>query len=160
MDYSAPIIYHYFKDKKQLLSYAVQEGYSKLLLSSRQPDPSLPPDEQLRLSFHYFVEEAMQVPKAYRAFILNYSSNLLAESSVLGASGEQSPTLSKLISIMEKGIEQGLFAPCDVALTAKVWWSATFGLFFRFIVEPDIVEAERKAFIDRQVDIMLKGISA
>ncbi|MDR1664749.1 MAG: TetR/AcrR family transcriptional regulator [Clostridiales bacterium] len=161
LDYSVPVIYYHFRDKSELLSCAIREGYRNILNSVKQPEPGLPPDEDLRVSFKYFIESAMLVPRAYKSFILNVSSELLAESSVIGDGGEeQSPTLAKIISTLEAGIKVGLFAPCDVKLTAKACWSAMFGLFFRLIVEPDIPVAERDMLIQRHLDIMLKGISA
>jgi AcrR family transcriptional regulator len=160
MDYSAPIIYHYFRDKTQLLSCAVQEGYQRILESVKQPDPGLPPDEVLRLSFRYFIESAMLVPHAYKSFILNYTSGLLAEEHVLTGSGESaSLTLAKIIDLLEAGVKAGIFAPCDVSLTAKVCWITMFGLFHRLIVEPDVPVDEREALINRHLDVMIRGIS-
>jgi hypothetical protein len=125
------------------------------------PEPGLPPDQYLRRSFKNVVDTAMLVPHVYKSFTLNFSQELLAESSVLGESGdERSLTLDKIISILEDGIEMGLFAPFDVPLTAKTLWAAMFGLFFRLVVEPQVTPEEREALIQRHLDILLKGISA
>ncbi len=160
MDYTPPIIYHYFRDKNQLLACAIREGYQKILASVKPSDSDLPLDEELRVSFKNFVDSAMLVPQAYKSFILNFSSELLAETSVLGKSDcKKSPTLSKIISTLEAGIETGLFSPCDVQLTAKACWSAMFGLFFRLVVEPNISPEEREALIERHLDILLRGIA-
>jgi AcrR family transcriptional regulator len=161
LDYTAPIIYHYFRDKTQLLSCAIQEGYMRMLEALPQPDPSLPPDERLRLAFKYSVDAAVKVPQAYRSFILNFSADLLAESNVVGPEGqEQSATLAVLKNALDDGVKLGLFGPCDTLLTAKVWWAATFGLFARIIVEPELPENEREALITRQLDILMNGIKA
>jgi AcrR family transcriptional regulator len=161
LDYTAPIIYHYFRDKTQLLSCAIQEGYMRMIEALPQPDPALPPDERLRLSFKYSVDAAVKVPHAYRSFILNFSADLLAESSVVGPEGQnQSATLAVLKDALDDGVRLGLFASCDTLLTAKVWWSATFGLFSRIIVEPELPDNEREALIQRELDILLKGIKA
>lgn len=161
MDYTAPIVYHYFRDKKELLSCAIREGYRKILTSVKWTASGLAPDEELRESFKYFVEGAMRIPNAYKSFILNFSSDeFLAESAVLvDNKDEPSPTLAHTISTIEAGVKSGLFAPCDVKLTAKVYWSAMFGLFFRLVVESDISPEECEQLIQRQSDILLKGIS-
>jgi AcrR family transcriptional regulator len=161
LDYTAPIIYHYFRDKTQLLSCAIQEGYMRMLEALPQPDPSLPPDEKLRLAFKYSVDAAVKIPQAYRAFILNFSADLLAESSVVGPEGHnQSATLAVLKDALDEGVRLGLFADCDTLLTAKVWWTTQFGLFSRIIVEPELPEDEREALINRQLEILMNGIRA
>ncbi len=84
LGYSGPIIYHYFRDKNQLLSDAIREGYRKILSEIELPEPDLyPPDEELRISFKNFMESALKVPNAYRPFILNYTTDLLVEVSIL-----------------------------------------------------------------------------
>jgi AcrR family transcriptional regulator len=161
LDYTAPIIYHYFRDKTQLLSCAIQEGYMRMLEALPQPDPSLPPDEKLRLSFTNSVEAAVKVPQAYRSFILNFSADLLAESHVVGADGaNESRTLDSLKEWLDEGVQLGLFTDCDTLLTAKVLWTAQFGLFSRIIVEPGLPSEERGALIGRQLDILMNGIKA
>jgi AcrR family transcriptional regulator len=161
IDYTAPVIYQFFRDKSQLLSCAVKEGYRKILESAAPTPAGLTPDEELRMSFKNFIDRAMLIPSAYRAFILQTSSELLAETSVLGKDGdEKSSTLASVISNLETGIEMGIFKPCDVQLTAKVCWSAMFGLFFRLLVEPEISAEEREKLLQRHFDVIMGGISA
>ncbi len=161
MDYTAPIIYHYFRDKNELLSCCVREGYKKILESVELPEPGLPPDEEMRISFRNFIDSAMLIPNAYRSFILQTSSDLLVESTILGKGAlRESPTLAKLVSQLEDGIELGIFAPCNVRLTSRVLWTANFGLFFRLIVEPELSQDEREALVNRHLDITMKGLAA
>ncbi|MDR1753334.1 MAG: TetR/AcrR family transcriptional regulator [Eubacterium sp.] len=161
IDYAAPVIYQYYRNKNHLISCAIQEGYRKILESVEPIPPNLSPDEELRISFKHFMDSAMQVPKAYKAFVLQISSELLAETSVLGKDGsKKSPTLASIISSLESGIDAGLFLPCNVQLTARVYWCAMFGLFFRLILETDISAEEREALIQRHLDVLLRGISA
>ncbi len=161
LEYSVPVIYYYYRDKNQLLAAAIQEGYRKILASVKQPAPGLPPDEELRLSFQYFIESAMLVPHVYQSFLLSATAELLMDNAILGTDAEdRSPTLAKIISTLEAGIDMKIFAPCDVLLTAKVCWSAMFGLFSRMIVEPEISPEERQALIQRCFAVLLNGIKA
>ena len=160
LDYTAPIIYHYFRDKSQLLSCAIREGYTRMIEAMPQPDPELPPDERLCLAFKYSVDTAVKIPHAYRSFILNSSAELLAEATVVGPDGhKESPTLAVLIAALEDGVRLGIFAPCDTRQTAKVWWCATFGLFSRIIVEPDFPDEDREKLVQRTLEVLLSGIS-
>jgi AcrR family transcriptional regulator len=161
MGYTAPIIYHYFRDKNELLSCAIREGYQKILTSVEPLPDGLMPDEDLRVSFKNFIKAAMRLPRAYTSFILNFHSEMLAENCVLSkCEVDESPTLAKVISTLTAGVEAGLFAPCDIQLTAKIFWSSMFGLFARLIVEPQLSPEECNALIERQFDILLKGIAA
>jgi AcrR family transcriptional regulator len=160
IDYTAPIIYEYFRNKNQLLSCAIKEGYWKILKSVEPVPPGFPPDRELRQSFKNFVENAVRVPIAYKAFILQTSSDLLAETSILGKDGcKNSPTLASIVSTLKAGIEMGLFMPCDVQQTAKVCWSSMFGLFFRLVVETDVSAAEREELIELHLDVLMRGLS-
>ncbi|MDR1690028.1 MAG: TetR/AcrR family transcriptional regulator [Clostridiales bacterium] len=161
MGYTAPIIYHYFRDKNELLSCAIREGYRKILACAAPVEAGLTPDQELRVSFKNFIDAALQVPHAYKSFILNFHSELLAENFVLSRSeSDESQTLAKVISTLTAGVEAGVFAPCDVQLTAKIFWSSMFGLFVRLIVEPHVSQDEREALIERQFEVLIKGISA
>lgn len=161
MEYSVAIVYHYFQNKDELLSCVLQEGYQRILTSITPPEPGLPPDEAIRTSFVSFIQSVLQWPEEYKAFMLSSSPQILEVTSVLGEGKcEARPTLMKLATVLEAGIATGMFAPCDTRLTAQALWSAVFGLLFRLIIERDVSKEQRAALIQRQLDILLKGISA
>ncbi len=161
MNYSAPIIYHYFRDKNHLLLCAAQEGYLKSLKTVKPLPTGLSAEEELRAAYLNFVDNALEIPNAYRSLMLNSSSELLSESAILGMNdGGNSPTFAKISELIRRGVDSGLFAPCDIDLTAKVFWASLYGSFLRIIVEPNVSAEERNALINRQMDILFKGIAA
>lgn len=159
MGYSAGIVYHYFENKEQLLSCVLQQGYARILDAVKPPDADLPPDEMIRAAFTRYVESALTWAAEYRALMFSSSPQVLAFTSVLGEGMcEARPALSLLVHALELGITQGLFAPCDAQLTAQALWSAVFGLLARLLIERDVAAQQRSKLLNRQIDILMKGL--
>lgn len=160
MDYSAGIIYHYFKDKDQILSFVLKEGYRRILESVKPPSSELPPDEAIRASFTEYIKNAMKWSAEYKSIMLSSSPQILDFTSVLGEGiYEKRPALMGLVKALDAGILMGLFAPCDTQLTAQSLWSAVFGLLIRLIIEHDVSPEQQSKLIKCQIDILLKGLS-
>lgn len=159
MGYSVGIVYHYFEDKEQLLACVLREGYARILEAVSPLDETLPPDVTMAEAFTRYVEGALAWAAEYRAIMFNASPQVLAFTSVLSEeSCEARPALRRLICTLELGIAQELFAPCNVHLTAQALWSAVFGLLARLLTENDISEQHRRKLLQRQIDIMMKGL--
>ena len=157
MDYSAGIVYHYFKSKEEILSCVLREGYQRILRAIPRPDSGLAPDEAIRAAIKGYIEAALSCPFEYKAVMLDSSPQVLAFTSVLGDL-ENRPAFSALVSTLEAGISGGLFSPCDTTLTAQAIWSAMFGLLIRLIIEGNVTPERRSSLIDRQIEIILKGL--
>ena len=159
MDYSAGIVYHYYKNKEEILLCILQEGYARIIQSIQVPDGNLTPDEAIRVSFTNYIKGALQWPAEYKAIMLDSSPSVLEFTAVLGEGFcKKRPALQKLVSILETGVSEGLFAPCDVQVTAQVIWSAMFGLLIRLIIERDVTPKQRKKLIEGQINMILKGL--
>jgi AcrR family transcriptional regulator len=159
MGYSAGIVYHYFENKEQILSCILREGYDEILSAIKQPDDALPPDEAIRVSFVNYVEVVMRWTSGYKALMLDSSPRILEFTSVLGEGCcEKRPAMMALVSSLEQGISDSLFTPCDTRLTAQALWGAAFGLVIRMIIEGDVSAEQRARLIERQIDLLLKGL--
>lgn len=159
MEYSPGIVYHYFKNKEQLLSCILQEGCRRILASVKPLDSDLPPDEAIRLSFTRYIKSALQQPAEYRAIMFSSQPRILEFTSVLGEGVcEKRPALMRLVSALESGVATGLFTPCDTQLTAQALWSAMFGLLSRLIVEQDVPVEQTDKLIQCQIELLLKGL--
>ncbi|WCF05929.1 TetR/AcrR family transcriptional regulator [Paenibacillus thiaminolyticus] len=157
MDYSAGIVYHYFKSKDEIVVCVLRENYQKIMDAIKTKSENLSPDEEIRTAIMSYIETALQWPNEYRAIMLDSSPQILAFTSMLG-NNETRPALTEMVSILDKGVEDGMFAPCDTQITARAIWSAMFGLLIRLIVEEDVPQEQRAALIERQTDLILKGL--
>ena len=159
MEYSTGIVYHYFDNKEQILACVLQEGYQRILLSIKPPNQNLAPDEALLVSLRRFIENMLKEPEIYRETMLNSSPQVLEFTSVLGEGRvEISPALMSLVSALEVGVSEKVFAPCNVQITAQAIWSSIFGLLMRLIIERDVSKEQQSKLIDCQIELILKGL--
>ncbi len=159
MGYSAGIVYHYFQNKEQLLACVLEQGYARIMACARPLDETLPPDEAIRAAFTGYVENGHKNSAEYRALMFSTSPQVLGFTSVLGdGKCEARPALQLLMGTLNAGIQQGLFGPCDPALTAQAIWAAMFGLLARLLIEKDVSPAQRAKLINRQIELILKGL--
>lgn len=159
MDYSAGIIYHYFENKEEIVSCVLKEGYLRILRSIKPPEPGLAPDELIRVTIQNYIESTLKWPNEYKEIMLDSSPQVLHFTSVLSEGiSEARPALMVMIQILKDGVESGLFAPCDLELTTQAIWSAVHGLLIRLTVEKDVTTEQQSKLIERQTEIIVKGL--
>ena len=156
IEYSPAIIYHYFKNKDEIIEKLIEESYSQIL-GALSPLGSCgkTPEEKLKESSKNFIMLAVQMGDAYKSMMLNDSPTVLSHTSVLqrGAASER-PAIAMLCRVLR---ELPGFADKDdarVELTAQTVWSVTFGLSLRLIVE-QVDDAQRQRLIDHTADFVL-----
>lgn len=160
IDYSPAIIYHYFKDKNEIVQALVSEGYERIVasigLAERNDDE---PEQEIRQAFTMYIKAALSSPADYKAFMLNDDTSLL-EKTVLLRQGISltSRTLKVLCDNIQRGINQGRYAPCDPELTAQIFWTSTFGLIIKLIIEKDIPQDQIDRLVDRHFSLLFNGI--
>lgn len=160
IDYSPAIIYHYFKDKNEIVQALVSEGYNKILSSiglvERNDDE---PEKEIQQAFTKYIKAALASPEDYKAFMLNDDASVL-EKTVLLRQGisQTSPTIQLLCDNLRRGISQGRYSPCDPELTAQIFWTSTFGLIIKLIIEKDIPQEQVDRLIECHFSLLFKGI--
>ena len=77
---SRGLLYHYFGNKRGFL-HAVIERETQVILAATEPDPNLPPGEQLRASIDAYLDYVVTHPHGYRAL---YRGSLNADEVVRG----------------------------------------------------------------------------
>jgi AcrR family transcriptional regulator len=159
MDYSVGIVYHYFKNKEDILAHLLKAGHQRVQIAVKPPDDSMPPDEVIRTGFINYIYNGVRNAAEYRSIMFSSSKPVLDVMSVLEEGAcEKRPALHELADALNAGIKAGLFAPCDAELTAQSLWCAVYGLIARLIVEKEIPPRQRSKLITRQIDILLKGL--
>lgn len=163
IEYSPAIIYHYFKNKEEIIEKLIEESYSKILeaLSSLKSSNKTT-EEKLRESSKNFIMLAVQMGDAYKSMMLNDSPTVLSHTSVLqrGAAFER-PAIAMLYETLREFPDFSDKEYTQVELTAQIIWSAAFGLALRLIIE-HVDEAQRQRLIDHTADFVicaLKGMA-
>lgn len=159
IEYSPAIIYHYFRDKEEILEHLLHMGYQKILngfaLAIEKSDN--PRDRIIGLAQNY-INQALQNPEEYRNFMLNDSPRVLEQTAVLfqGAAAKR-PAVGMLCQAIKELCPQDCPA-AQIELTAQVIWASIFGLILRLIIENDLPEKQRQKLIAQHTNIVLNGM--
>lgn len=160
LDYSPGIIYHYFKDKNEIVQTLVNEGYGKILTSIRSVEKNEEnPEEELREALTKYIKTALEFPEEYKAFMLNEDPSVLMRTGLLDKGiFERSPSLRMLYNNIDRGIQKGHYTSSDLELTAQIIWTSTFGLIIKLMIEKDISQDQVNRLINQHFSILFNGI--
>ncbi|PJI09084.1 MULTISPECIES: TetR/AcrR family transcriptional regulator [Clostridium] len=160
IEYSPGIIYHYFKDKGEIMDKIVTRGYNNMLskLSEVTVDAENP-EKTLVQGLKIYIEYMLENPEQFRAILMNnisevqYKVNILEKG--ISKDRESIGRLSKLIGLC---IEKGKFRKMDKELAAQIIWSATYGLVSRLILEGNISKEQKDRLINQHFDVIFNGL--
>lgn len=159
IEYSPAIIYHYFKNKEEIVEILIEENYHKILAALSSFNTSdITPAEKLRESSKSFIMLAVQMEDAYKSIMLNNSETVLTHTSVLqrGAVYER-PAIAMLCRVLRELPGFNEKTDTQVELTAQIIWSLAFGLSLRLIVE-QVDDVQRQRLIEHTADFILSAL--
>ncbi|MBB5194063.1 TetR/AcrR family transcriptional regulator [Anaerocolumna cellulosilytica] len=159
IEYSPAIIYHYFKNKEEIIEILIEEKYRKILADLSLLDAcEKTPEEKLKESIISFIRLAVQMGDAYKSIMLNNSVTVLSHTSVLqqGAACER-PAIGMLCKTLRELPGFNKKADTQVELTAQTIWSLSFGLSLRLIVE-QVDDVQQQRLIDYTTDFILSAL--
>ena len=160
IEYSPGIIYHYFKDKDEIINYIMVKGYKRILstltaikLSDKKPK------EKLKEGLKNYILMALSIPLEYKTIMLSSSSDILKHTSVLfKGAGEKREAIGILCEILKDIYRESPKEESYIELTAQVLWSSIFGLIIRIISEEDLSETQINMLIEHHVNFLIKAI--
>lgn len=162
IEYSPAIIYHYFKDKNEIVETLVEEGYRKILAavaSVKRND--VEPEEEIKEVFINYIKAALESPEEYKAFMLNSDASVLKKTALLDRGiSERSQSIQALCNTIRRGIAAGRFAECDAELSAQIIWTSAFGLTIKLILEEKVEHEQVERLIEQHFNILFNGIMA
>lgn len=160
IEYSPGIIYHYFKDKAEIISTVVEEGYGRILKKvSEIPVDLENPGKSIENTMRAYIELMLETPEQFKAVLLNDTVGVVDKVNMLdeGISKERK-SIQGLCSIVALGMEKGKFKEMDVELTSQIIWTSTHGLLSRLILEKDIPIRQRERLINHHFKILMSGL--
>lgn len=160
LDYSPGIIYHYFKDKNEIIETLAKEGYMKILLSLEKVERDINnPLIELQSIFKAYINAVLENPEEYKVFMLSNDPNIIKKTTVLEEGiSKRSKTMKLLTEIIQRGIDEGQFQDNDAELTAQIVWSSAFGLVIRLIIENGISNDQKEKLIQKHFEIIFNGL--
>lgn len=160
IEYSPAIIYHYFKDKDDIINQLLKNEYNKILLTlSSDEILKMAPEERLAESTKNYIDMALKMGDKYKIIMLNNSKEVLEHTSVLfqGASTERQ-ALKMLCSCLENIIHNKDADKYKIELTAQIIWTSTFGLIMRLITESNIPDGQKEMLINHHIKFITSAV--
>lgn len=162
IDYSAPIVYHYFKDKEDIINTIMIRGYQKIMreIASSQKNYKNP-KENLEKGIRRYIEISLESSYEYKSILLNSSKEILDYTALLfkGAASKRQGIAMLCNSIKDIFESEGRDIDDNVIeLKAQIIWVSMFGLIMKLIVENNINKNQKKRLIDTLIDYAIKGI--
>lgn len=160
IEYSPGIIYHYFKDKAEIVASVVEEGYERILKSlSEVPVDVENPEKSIEKGFRIHIELMLESPQQFRAVLMNDIDSIQEKVNMLEAGvSKERKSIQGLCKLVELGIEKGKFRKMDVELTAQIIWTSTHGLISRLILEKNISQQQKERLINHHFEILINGL--
>ena len=149
IEYSPAIIYHYFKDKEEIINILMQRGYKKIISAvSSVNTENLSIEERLTEMTKNYIYTALKMPDEFLAAQLNTSKEALNHTSYLfkGASKDK-PALSALYKCLSDMQTDNLISEDKIELTAQIIAVSTLGLIIKLIVEKEVISEEQKEIL-------------
>ena len=160
IEYSPAIIYHYFKDKEEIINSLMSKGYKRILstlVSLKLSDKN--PQEKLTEGLKNYILTALSTPLEFKTIMLNSSPSILQHTSVLfKGAAEKREAISILYQLLRDIYIENPKDESYIELTAQVLWSSVFGLIIRIITEEGLDENQKNILIEHQVNILIKAI--
>lgn len=160
IEYSPAIIYHYFKDKNEIVETIMEEGYKRILNSLKMVNRNeKQPENEIKEMYFNYIKAALDNQDEYMAIMLNDDPIIKQRTAILKKGiSESSMTMRLLCDTLKSGIDQGRFAACDVELTAQIMWTSAFGLIIKLIIEKNIPEQQMNDLIENHFKTLFYGI--
>ena len=153
---TAPALYAYVTDKRDLLRAVAEDEFRRLLERFAEVTET-DPIERMRALSTVYVEYAIDNPELFKTMFL-----FPPELSFGEATGEEHPMATQAfnyaIDAVRDGMEQGLLVDTDPALITFVSWTATHGLANVLNLGFNFDDATRDLLIRTTIDTIIAGL--
>lgn len=156
IEYSPGVIYNYFKDKNEIIQLIITENIQRIcdsMLSLRLQ--KMKPKAALELGLTKFATAMLENRLQYKAIML--SGMNLSRSSEDGS--ETNGLRELLINVLSTGKNSGVFEIQNEEITSMLLIASIFGLINTLVQEKLEDESMQAMLIERQVEILVRGIS-
>jgi AcrR family transcriptional regulator len=159
IDYSPTTIYHYFKNKDDLL-FAICEEVAEQFLARMRYLRSVQhkPEEALRQAMLYLVEFAFENPNQYKVFFLTRPNIYGTQEEFMKRESMARNSYFEFREMVHACIESGALRALDVDVLTQVLATAPHGLIAMTLYRNSFPWADRKVLAATLVDGLLRGL--
>ncbi len=150
MNYSTGVVYHYFKDKQEIID-AIEAAETAWLGAEirRLITDDMDAVTNMKAAFRRSMQLAMEEPEKYNLIVLHKYSRHNPGST---------PWLSYLAGNLQRDMEAGKLRKMDPQKAAFSIWSSFLGFSLMISRQQGITPDQAQALFDVQMDIVLNGI--
>ena len=159
-------LYSYFRTKEELYVTVMSEGL-QILFDRIEETLSLPlgPEEIIRRLGEVYYEYYLEHRDYFRVFFFlehGEVSKELPRELIQGNIERGARCLRLFAEVVERGIEEGVFATVDPWKAAVAFWGATNGILFLFEeeVNREIIGTDVEQLIHYTMDLFIRGLKA
>lgn len=161
IEYSPSNIYHYFKNKEDIIEKIISDDYGMILKAlSTLKTKGKTPKEKMRESAASYISLAVEMGDSYKNMMQNSSPAVLAHTAVLhkGAAAER-PSIAMLCKVLHEFSALSNSSDAELEAVAQVIWSIAFGLSMRFIVE-NVEEQQRLCLVNQAIELIVRSLES
>jgi AcrR family transcriptional regulator len=157
-------LYLYFASKEELYVSVMNEGLSILFERTEEAlTLGLPPDQLLRKLGEVHYRYYLDYPEYSRIFFFSEHRNIAKQlpRELIQESMDKGMRYFQLVmGVIQRGIEQGIFAPADPHKAAVAFWGATSGtlLLFEEEVNREIIGMDVEQLIYYTLDLFIEAL--
>lgn len=157
--YSPAIIYHYYKDREDLVRHLLEQGFRRIgeAVARAAEEPSA--IKRLPALMDAYIRAALQYPYLYLAAHTSRDAGSRQFTAVLDPAAAEKPAMRILISTLRE-MDRDSRSPEEILRIAQLMVAAAVGLTIRLIQEPDIPEEHREQLMEdfcRSLPLWEKG---
>lgn len=159
LGWTAGNLYYYFTDKQALLQEIATIGHREMAeVIARADREDRPADERFLHTLTAYMDWVLENQTMF--FLMTTQPETKQQTDVLQSGAAPHRTaLQRMISLVEHGTAEGVFACEEAALSCQVVWASTYGLLFRLCTE-QTPEPYRTRLIKRHGEMMLRALGA
>jgi len=155
---TAPALYAYVTDKRDLLRGVAEREFERLSATFAEiDDPD--PVERMRQMSHAYVDQALAEPELFRT-MFQFSPDL----AIGDTSGAEDPIATAVFELalgsVVEALDSGALRPADPLTVALTLWSATHGVADMLLMGFPFDDDTRQMLVASAIDTMLVGLAA
>lgn len=159
IDYSPALIYHYFKDKSDIINQLVDDSFKKFLdkMEDFPREVTDNPLEKLKAITRSLIEFGAKNPNHYKAVFVQ---SLVTDNdgSYFTESAKREEGFVLLVRTIENAVNKSLVKDVDVISASETIWSSVHGIVLHLISQENMPSFKRDRLINTYTDMIVNGI--
>lgn len=161
IDYSPAIIYHYFKDKNEIIDQIMTSNYFKILSAIKEEETSAKdPIEKLKSMTRSYINAALNMSDSYLLVQTSKLRNIKRYASFMYKGASENDMALRILFECVKDLNSEIEMLNDeIELTVQLIATSVFGLIAKLIVESDIGFEQKNRLIEKFINTTLIKIA-